>query len=303
MRNIGAFSLYLFVRLFVGTFGRMPWFVLHKISDSLAWLLINVIQYRKAVILSNLARCFPEKTPEERTKIMHRFYAHFADLLVEVIKSNYLTKEELLKRLVGKNVEPVRQSLDNGKSAIGMLGHFANWEWIAHTGIYMGQHLLVGIYKPLHNQFIDKWMQRVRNSSESNSILVATYETSKWFAANQDKTFLAGFAADQSPGNPNKAIWATFFNQPTAFLPGGAVLSREYDMLYFYCHMKKIARSHYHFEYKIMANSPKEMTPERLIQEFASLLETNIREQPECWLWSHKRWKLPPPGELPPQNQ
>ena len=28
------------------------------------------------------------------------------------------------------------------------------------------------------------------------------------------------------------------------------------------------------------------------IVKYAELLENNIKEQPELWLWSHKRWKL-----------
>jgi len=28
------------------------------------------------------------------------------------------------------------------------------------------------------------------------------------------------------------------------------------------------------------------------VVRYAQLLEENIREQPELWLWSHKRWKL-----------
>ena len=301
MKTVWAFLLYVFVRSVVGLLGRLPWFVLHKISDALAWLLINVVQYRKKVILSNLERCFPEKTFAERVEILHRFYVHFADLLVEVIKSNYLTTEDLKKRLVGKNTEIIAHYLDNGKSAIGILGHLANWEWLANVGAVTVRQQFVGVYKPLRNQFIDKWMQKIRN--RSNSILLPTYETSKWFSENQNRTFLAGFIADQSPGNPDKAIWATFFNQPTAFLPGGALLSHKYDMLYFYCSMKKTARSQYQFEYRIITDSPKDFSPEQLVQAFAQLLEADIREQPECWLWSHKRWKLQPPSAVVPQNE
>ena len=35
-------------------------------------------------------------------------------------------------------------------------------------------------------------------------------------------------------------------------------------------------------------------------RKFNEILEQIIREQPESWLWGHKRWKYQPPGN--PQN-
>lgn len=292
MKIISDYFVYLLVRLFVGTFGRLPWPVLHKISDVLAWLLIHVIQYRKSVIYANLERCFPEKTIAERTDIARRFYIHFADLLVEVLKSNYLTAEEAQERLGHQNIDAVNAHLDSGKNAIGIMGHFANWEWLAHASKLLHKQF-IAIYKPLRNPAIDKWMRKIR--SQSNCALLPTYETKKWFADNPDKAFLAGFIADQSPGDPNKAVWVNFFGQPTAFLPGGVLLAKEYKMLIFYCRIWKKSRSKYQFEFEVMTKDAQDYTTEELIQQFAQLLEADIRKQPECWLWSHKRWKLTPP--------
>ena len=36
---------------------------------------------------------------------------------------------------------------------------------------------------------------------------------------------------------------------------------------------------------------PNLMTEEELIKAYFAKLERDIREKPEYWLWSHKRWK------------
>ena len=50
-------------------FGRllsyMPFFLLYRLSDFLAWLMSKVLKYRQEVIDGNLKRSFPEKDEAE----------------------------------------------------------------------------------------------------------------------------------------------------------------------------------------------------------------------------------------------
>ena len=47
----------------------------------------RIIKYRRKVVADNIALVFPNKDKNERKKIEKKFYKHFADLFVEMIKA------------------------------------------------------------------------------------------------------------------------------------------------------------------------------------------------------------------------
>lgn len=82
-----------------------PFWIIYRISDLLYPLMYYVIRYRKKVVFENLNLAFPEKTKKEKILIAKKFYRHFCDLLLEVIKTFSISKKELLKRLRYTNPE------------------------------------------------------------------------------------------------------------------------------------------------------------------------------------------------------
>jgi KDO2-lipid IV(A) lauroyltransferase len=56
-------------------------------------------------------------------------------------------------------------------------------------------------------------------------------------------------------------------------------------------HTRKTGRGRYEvYHYKLIEN-PAEVKPEEIMLAYISRLEEIIREEPEYWLWSHRRWK------------
>ena len=48
---------------------------------------------------------------------------------------------------------------------------------------------------------------------------------------------------------------------------------------------------------EIVADNPSTMTEDEILEIYTHKLQENIIEQPEVWLWSHRRWKLKKPVE------
>ena len=55
--------------------GRIPLRRLYRLSDFLAWVVRDVVRYRKEVVGHNLEIAFPELTRQERRKIAKDFYS------------------------------------------------------------------------------------------------------------------------------------------------------------------------------------------------------------------------------------
>ena len=114
---------------------RLPFPVLHGLSDILYFLLAYGIRYRRRVIQTNLAQAFPEKTPAERQAILSGFYRNFADLIVETLKLPDLTADDLRSRTPFTNPEAVRPYLSAGKPVLIMASHQCNWEWAPSAAV------------------------------------------------------------------------------------------------------------------------------------------------------------------------
>ena len=50
-----------------------------------AWLLRDVMHYRRDVVMINLSRAFPDKKYKELKQISNTFYKHFGEVIAETI--------------------------------------------------------------------------------------------------------------------------------------------------------------------------------------------------------------------------
>jgi KDO2-lipid IV(A) lauroyltransferase len=98
--------------------------------------------------------------------------------------------------------------------------------------------------------------------------------------------------SDQSPSSKKSAHWVDFLGRDTASLPGLDVLARKFKLPVLYYHVRRLRRGFYEVEYFEICANPAEAAETDITRDYARRLETIIREQPENWLWSHKRWKM-----------
>jgi len=98
-------------------------------------------------------------------------------------------------------------------------------------------------------------------------------------------------AADQSPSNHSKAIWVNFLGIETAFLHGPEKHAVLNDYPVFYIHVERVKRGFYTCELSLLADNPGILPEGEITRRYAAKVESIIREKPENWLWSHRRWK------------
>jgi KDO2-lipid IV(A) lauroyltransferase len=114
-----------------------------------------------------------------------------------------------------------------------------------------------------------------------------------------DHPFVIGLIADQKPSPRNAHTWTTFLNQDTAFLDGGEVLSRKFDLGVVYANISSPKRGYYRIHFEVITDEPQSMPENEITLSYARMIEANIRQQPERWLWTHNRWKWGrPEGDL-----
>lgn len=268
----------------------LPLGILYLFSDLLFLILYYFPSYRRKVVATNLRNSFPEKTDEELKVIEKKFYRHFADLMIETLKVRNMSKAEQLRRLTYTNLEIFDKLREEKRDIIAVLGHYNNWEWPTLLPEKTGYKTVI-IYKPLHNKFFNNFINDQRSKDgivlTPMSMIVREIVNYRKSGINTLNVFLS----DQTPPITEIRYWTTFLNQDTPVYTGAEKIALKYDMALVYFNFQKIKRGYYNVEMELLFEHTAGL-PENLITDtHVKRLEEIIRENPEYWLWSHRRWK------------
>lgn len=281
---------YLAFRFLVFIFSLIPFGLMYKLSDGLAWLFFKVIKYRHRVVFTNLRNSFPEKSKAEIQEIARKFYFNMTDILLESIKGFSVSEKEMAERYKFTNPELVQNDNSAGGNSIMMAGHYTNWEWGAIIlGHFFDKRTVIGFYKPLANRFIEKYAKNKR--SKSGTVLVDIGNTAAAFEQYKNQPSSYVLVSDQSTYSP-KAHWVTFLNQDTACPYGGDKYAHSYNYPVYFIEMQRVKRGYYITILEKLVDDPSKTLDGEITQIFMKKLEEVIQKKPEDWLWSHKRWKV-----------
>lgn len=283
---------YWILRALAESFRLVPFWLLYRLSDMLAFLFEQVIGYRKQVMLDNLRRSFPEKTPEELHKILRAAYRNLTDITLETIKGFTVAQAELNRRCTYANPELANAYLERGQSLVIAGSHINSWEWPCMT-LPLALHApTFSVYKPLSNKIVDRYYNRRRG--RAGMIMISMDDTFAVLRKHAQETGAYFFLSDQSPSSRKSVHWVRFLNQDTAFMPGVDFLARrfKYPVLYFHC--ERLRRGYYQVTFYEICTDPAAATEQEISRAYAALVENIIQKQPENWLWSHRRWKHKP---------
>lgn len=267
----------------------IPLRVLYFVADVLYILLYRVFRYRRKVVRENLSLAFPEKTQTEIASIEKRFFRYLAELIVEIVKMNSISKEEVLKRFVFKNKEQVQAYLERGESILICSAHYGNWEW-GTLGIglnFKAAHY--PIYKPLSNPVFDNWFKTVR--SRFGNKLIAMRQTFRAIQESKNTSTMFSFGNDQAPSTGESNYWTTFLHQQTAVQLGIEKIAKKTGQPIFYFKINYVKRGYYTVDCIPLCLHPEQTAEFEITELHTRFLEDMINKEPAYWLWSHKRWK------------
>ena len=72
---------------------------------------------------------------------------------------------------------------------------------------------------------------------------------------------------------------------------GAEMISKKLDMPMVFFSVKRVKRGFYETTFQTLTDSPKDYDDYVITDKFMALVEQQIYEAPEYYLWTHKRWK------------
>ena len=225
---------------------RLPMPVLYGLSTFLYVLAYYVVRHRHRVIHDQLRKVFPQKSAAERRKIHKQFLKSFCDVAVELIKSVTISADQMRERVKINNVRMAREHLDAGKCVMLVTSHLCNWEWLLHAVVLQLGHPVDAAYKPLHDQWGERLMYRLR--SRFGARLIPAKELLADFLKRRGIVRALAMNADQAPVSTDQRHWTRFLGQETAFYVGAEQISRSTRMPMIFLAMRRVRRGFYEVE-------------------------------------------------------
>lgn len=292
-----AALVYYLVLPFIYLISILPFRVLYALSDLMYFVLYRILGYRKQVVMANLRKSFPEKSPAEIDKIARDYYKYLCDLFLETFKTLTISKRSMLKRCYfsKQGLEVLNDLAEQNKSVVLVMGHLGNWEWAGNTFSLQCKHQLYVIYHPIRNKYFDWLVYRMR--TRFGTKLIPMKDTFRVMLENREELNTTAFIADQTPG-PENAYWTTFLNQDTPVFKGTELIARKINYPIVYASVKRVKRGYYELFTEILFDTPKATADGEISEAHTRKLEQDIIAQPEVWLWSHRRWKHKNPNKV-----
>ena len=284
------FLLYILIYPILWSISILPFRILYIVSDGVYILTYYIIGYRKKTVRENLALALPHLSEKERLVIEKKSFRHMCDVFLEMIKTLTISKSEIDKRYVFKNLEVYSNLEKKGKSIALLCAHYASYEWAVSMNS-KADFESYAIYKKINNRYFDKLVRTIRSKFEAT--LITTKETIPVIATNfrNKKLGLYGLVSDQSPKLGSFFHWNKFMGIEVPIHTGGEMLAKKYDMNVIFLRTKKVKRGFYEASFEVLSEDVKEVPNYEITDQFLKLVEQQIYEEPEFYLWSHKRWK------------
>ena len=287
---------YLLVQGLLYIISLMPFWVLYGIADFIFVLVYYVVRYRRKIVAKNMRESFPELSDKELSKIARKFYRNFADYIVETIKLNHISDEEIKRRMVFKNMDVIDRLFDEKRSIAAYFSHCGNWEWVPSITLWSrhttGKDVeFCQVYRPLKNKWYDEYMLRLRSRFNSLSFKKKTVLRDLLLLRRREMPSITGFMSDQKPSKGDESHIVKFLNHPSAVITGTEQVARKLDMAVVYFDMHKLSRGYYELEVKLITDNTSTMEPMAITDAYVKLLEETIKRNPSIWLWTHNRWK------------
>ena len=210
--------------------------------------------------------------------------------MLETFKTLVFTRRSALKHcaLTPEAQKIFDQYSEKKQSIIVVMGHFGNWEWGGNAFSLSCKQTLHVVYHPLANPYFDRLIHYMRERFGTK--LIRMKESTKLIPAIAKELSAIVLIADQAPKAEN-AYWTNFLNQDTPVFWGPERIAKKLNLPVVFISINRLRRGKYELRAEILIENPSLSKEGEITELHARKLEKDIIQNPELWLWSHKRWK------------
>lgn len=245
---------------------------------------------RQKRVLAHLRLAFPHLTDDEVKNLSLRVWDNLGRVMAETLHLRTLRARALESPYDHSRIGPVREQVDHG--LVVASGHIGAYELIVVAALQVGAKP-AGIYQELKNPLVDRYLADLRRPMFPAGLFSKSHKAARQVLSLVKAGGTAAFLADQ---REIKGVKIRFFGQPAYANPFPAMLARHCTVPFMAGRIIRRLDGSYMIDADEVAVPADGSPSEALLaatQNFHDVLETYIREYPEQWMWTHRKWALP----------
>lgn len=266
----------------------LPMTFLYAMASFAFFLAYHVIGYRKAVVIQNISRSFPDMKYGEIRCVVKKFYTCFTAYFAEILESISAPTEVLDNKITFENMELIDRHMNAGRNIIVCLGHCGNWEMLNFMP-YKLRYDMYAVYKPLRSGIMNRLMIKLR--SRFGMKLIPDKSVIRHILTQKSSPAVYLFLSDQCPRIKEEKYKFELLNQETYLFSGMEKLARISRSAVIYLYITQLSKGNYKVTCIPVCSEAESTNEGEISQKYVDLLTENIKEEPYGWLWTHKRWK------------
>jgi len=292
--------VYVAVRVIAMIFHMFPIDLNLKTARVMGWVWYRVMRRHRERAREHLRAAFgPQFSEKQIDRIALMSMQQMTMMAIETLFTPRLINEWTWPRYIQlKGIDQALAHLLDHKGAILLTAHYGNWELLGYALATIG-FPLTAVMRPLDNPYLNQWLMDVR----AKRGLQLLYK--KGAAKSAHDILIAGdilaFIADQNAGR--KGLFVDFFGRKASTYKSIGLLAIEHRVPIVIGYARRCSGR---FEYEVgvtriirteeWAGQPDEL--KWITQEYTTAIEKFVRQEPEQYLWMHRRWKSRPKEEL-----
>lgn len=289
-------SLWIFCKIFAW----LPYWFRYYVVEDIIYGVLRLFRYRHAVVTSNLEGSFPEKSAAELRTIRRGFYRTLAEIVVDTLSLPGVSDDKFREVAALDKLKAEVAGLE-GKDWIALTAHFGCWEYYSFWGLILPSQAVFAVYHPLRSRLFGELFKRIRQ--RTNLYPIPMQESLRIYLRHREKgiegkNIVLGLIADQNPPRRPDSHWFRFLNRDTLFFDGGEKLALRCHLPVYYSWMRRVKRGYYRVSFERIYDGVEEVAPNEITERYVRCLEASIRQYPDLWMWSHRRWKHKSPADL-----
>jgi KDO2-lipid IV(A) lauroyltransferase len=258
-----------------------------------AWRFIAPKTRRHRRALKNLEKAMPEKSPAEREAIALGMWDNLGRVMAETVQLDRILKDP--SRVEFEEPDLIGRYKDKMGGVVVAGAHIGNWEICVLPVLAINSHP-AGVYRIVENPYVDRYLRKKRSVLYPGGLFAAKGDealaTIMQISTHVRTGCALGMLADLVDW---KGVQVPFFGHLIYATTAPAWLARRAGTRLFAGRCIRIGKQS---RFKISCRElkvPRTDRPDEDIRvmtaEIQRHFEAWIREHPEQWMWSNKRWK------------
>jgi KDO2-lipid IV(A) lauroyltransferase len=277
--------------VFANFIAKIPQRYTTGLGKILGFFLYHFALSHRRIVLRNLQFVYPEWSRNQIYNLTKRICQHFGITILEFLQMAYLSNEELMRSVKIEGLEILAKALSNQRGVVLISAHIGNWEiaWQACPGYLQRQ--ITGVAKKLRNKRLNRMIHN-RRTHFGNRILYKKGALPDLMQTLR-RGGMVGLLLDIS--RRFDGVEVKFFGHRATATPAAALLAIrcKSPIIPAFSHRNAEGQLTIQIEPPIEIQRTNDLRADLQIntQLITDRVERAIRNYPDQWNWSLKRWK------------